>query len=84
MKTLKIMMMTLVMCSVFTSCSKEEDDIYNCNCGVVLSRDSLNFSVKLENTCSKKEKIIYLSKPEFDTLGQNLCLYGNYGGRIVW
>jgi len=66
---------------ILSSCNKEQEP---CNCGSVLTRDSVNFSVNLENNCSDNVKVVFLKKTEFDTLKNNLCLYGDFGGYIVW
>lgn len=82
--TMKNICLLSLLLITFTSCSKEEKELYECNCGVVQSRNEDDYSVVLKNTCSNNLKTVYLNKLEFDTLKNNLCLSSDFGGRIIW
>jgi hypothetical protein len=73
MKTIKLTMMALMMCFVFTSCSKEEEE---CNCGLITSDDVTDYSVTIRNDCSGNSKKFYLTEGDWMNAhpGNNYCI----------
>jgi hypothetical protein len=89
MKKLKIMMMALMMCSVFTSCSKDEDEInQNCNCGTI-ANDGIDtnpdgsscYWLEIRSECSGNKKKfcfdqdVWMNSP----VGNNFCVTNQSG-----
>ena len=59
MKTLKVLFTALLISLTFTSCQKEEVNVNQCNCGVVVdkmisgnSQESLAFLISVRNDCT--------------------------------
>ena len=67
-------MIALMMCSVLTSCSKEEDEL--CNCGTITDDDVTDYSVTIRNDCSNNSKKFYLTQGDWMNAhpGNNYCI----------
>ena len=66
-------MMALMMCFVFTSCSKEDE---TCNCGLITSDDVTDYSVTIRNECSNNSKKFFLTEGDWMNAhpGDNYCI----------
>ena len=69
----QLMMMALMMCSVLTSCSKEDEF---CNCGTITDDDVTDYSVTIRNDCSNNSKKFYLTPGDWMNAhpGNNYCI----------
>lgn len=73
---MKKILVILGLCIVlFSSCSKE---VLNgpCNCGLVVSDNSSNYSVVIRNNCSGNERVFYLQPGDWMNalVGRDYCI----------
>lgn len=90
MKKIKIMMIALMMCSVFASCSKEDDDVIskNCNCGTI-ANDGIDtnpdgsscYWLEIRSECSGNKKKFCFDQDVWinNHVGENFCVTNQAG-----
>jgi putative cell wall-binding protein len=68
---MKKVMMIMTVALLAMSCEKK-----NCNCGVVQSDNVADYSVVIKNSCSKNNKVFYLSPDDWMNayVGSDYCI----------
>jgi hypothetical protein len=68
---MKKVMMIMTVALLAMSCEKK-----SCNCGVVQSDNAADYSVVIKNSCSKNNKVFYLSPDDWMNayVGSDYCI----------
>ena len=75
MKTIKLLLVAVLLAGTFTSCSGDEEIFCDDNCGTILSDNVSDYSVRVKNSCTGNIETFYLEPSDWLTafVGSDIC-----------